>query len=142
MRFFFYVYIWQFCRQLETEATALMLRVVKYKGKVVPVLKKAPRHEDVLEEWRYSSTHSLTSGLDGGEWSDSRPGHFNPRERVTSTHWIGGWVGPCAGLDMVSNREVPSPYRESNPNHPIIQSVTSDLLTVVNSVKGAGITQL
>jgi hypothetical protein len=27
-------------------------------GKVVPVLNEAPRHEDILEEWRYSSTHS------------------------------------------------------------------------------------
>jgi hypothetical protein len=30
----------------------------KGKGKAVPVLKLAPRHEDVLREWRYSSTHS------------------------------------------------------------------------------------
>jgi hypothetical protein len=29
--------------------------------------KWAPRHEGILEEWRYSSTHSLTSALDGGE---------------------------------------------------------------------------
>jgi hypothetical protein len=29
-----------------------------------------------------SSTHSLTSALDGGEWWDSRPGLFTPRERV------------------------------------------------------------
>jgi hypothetical protein len=48
----------------------------------------------VLGEWRYSSTHSLTSALDGGEWSASRPGHFTPRERVPGTHWIGGWVSP------------------------------------------------
>jgi hypothetical protein len=33
----------------------------KGKGKVV----WAPRHEGVLGEWRYSSTHSLTSALDG-----------------------------------------------------------------------------
>jgi len=32
-----------------------------------------PRHEGVLGEWRYSSTHSLTSVLDGGEWSASSP---------------------------------------------------------------------
>jgi hypothetical protein len=29
--------------------------------------------------WRYSSTHSLTSALDGGEWSASRPGRFTPQ---------------------------------------------------------------
>jgi hypothetical protein len=35
--------------------------------------KWAPRHEGELREWRYSSTHSLTSALDGGERSASRP---------------------------------------------------------------------
>jgi hypothetical protein len=34
----------------------------------------------------------LTSALVGGEWSTSRPGRFNPRERPPGTHWIGGWV--------------------------------------------------
>jgi hypothetical protein len=46
---------------------------------VVPVLlflNWEPRHEGVLGEWRYSSTHSLTSALDGGEWLASRPGRF------------------------------------------------------------------
>jgi hypothetical protein len=50
----------------------------------------APRHEGVLEEWRYSSIQSLTSALYGGEWSDSRPGRFTPREIAFGTHWIGG----------------------------------------------------
>jgi hypothetical protein len=27
----------------------------------------------------YSSTHSLTSALDAGEWSASRPGRFTPQ---------------------------------------------------------------
>jgi hypothetical protein len=30
---------------------------IKGTGKVVAVLNWAPRHEDVLGEWRYSSTH-------------------------------------------------------------------------------------
>jgi hypothetical protein len=42
----------------------------------------APLHEGVLGEWRYSSTHSLTSVLHGGEWSTSRPGRFTPRDRT------------------------------------------------------------
>jgi hypothetical protein len=54
-----------------------------------------------LGEWRYSSTHSLTMVLDGGEWSASRPSRFIPREGAPGTHWIGGWVGPRAVLDMV-----------------------------------------
>jgi hypothetical protein len=36
----------------------------------------------------------LTSALDGGEWSASRPGRFNGGEKAVGTHWIGGWVGP------------------------------------------------
>jgi hypothetical protein len=37
--------------------------------------------EGLLGKWRYSSTHSLTSALDGDEWSASRAGRFTPRER-------------------------------------------------------------
>jgi hypothetical protein len=41
-------------------------------------------------EWRYSSTNSFTSALDGGEWSASRPGRFTARERAAGTLWLGG----------------------------------------------------
>jgi hypothetical protein len=47
----------------------------------------------------------LTSALVGGEWSASRPGRFTPGERAPGTHWIGGWVGPRAGLDDVEKRK-------------------------------------
>jgi hypothetical protein len=83
----------------------------------------ALRHEGVLGEWRYISTHSLTSALDGGEWSASRPGRFTPSERDPGTHWIGGWVGPRAVLDAVVKRKISSPRRESNPRTPIVQPV-------------------
>jgi hypothetical protein len=46
----------------------------------------------------------LTSALDGGEWSASRPCCFTPGERAPGTHWIGGWVGPRAGLDSMKKR--------------------------------------
>jgi hypothetical protein len=46
----------------------------------------------------------LTSALAGGEWSASRPGRFTSRESAPDTHWIGGWVGPTAGLDDVEKR--------------------------------------
>jgi hypothetical protein len=35
----------------------------------------------------------LTSALIGGKRSDSHPGRFDPGERASGTHWIGGWVG-------------------------------------------------
>jgi len=43
-----------------------------------------------IGEQRYSSTHSLTSVLDGHELSASRPGRFTPSERASGTHSIGG----------------------------------------------------
>jgi hypothetical protein len=67
--------------------------------------------------WRVdvSSTPPLTSALEVGEWSASRPGCFYPREMVRGTHWIGGWVGLRAVLDAVVKRKIPRPRRESNP---------------------------
>jgi hypothetical protein len=43
--------------------------------------------------------------LTGGEWSASRPGHFTPEERLSGTNWLGGWVGPRAGLDAMERRK-------------------------------------
>jgi hypothetical protein len=80
-------------------------------------------HEGVLGEWRYNSTNSLTSALDGGEWSSLRPGSFTPWERAPGTHCIGGWVGPRAVLDAVVKRKFPSSHRESNPRTRIVQPV-------------------
>jgi hypothetical protein len=71
----------------------------------------------------YSSTHSLTLSLDGGEWSASHPGRFTPRERAPGTQCIGGWLGPRAVLDAVVKKKIPSFRRESNPGTPIIQPV-------------------
>jgi hypothetical protein len=38
-----------------------------------------------IGEWRYSSTHFLTSALDEDEWSASLPHRFTPRERAHCT---------------------------------------------------------
>jgi hypothetical protein len=49
----------------------------------------------------------ITSVLDGGEWSASRPGHFTREERALVAHWIEGWVGSRAGLNGVEkNRKI------------------------------------
>jgi len=85
------------------------------------------KHHDMrrIGEWRHRSTHSSTAALDGGEWSASRSDRFTHRERASGTHWIGGWVGSRAGLDMASKIKIPSPRRESKPDHPIVQPVAS-----------------
>jgi hypothetical protein len=54
----------------------------------------------------------FTSTLVGGEWSTSRPGRFTPRERASSTHWIGGWVGPRTGLDVEKRKFLTLPGLE------------------------------
>jgi hypothetical protein len=63
----------------------------------------------------------LTSALDGGEWSASRPCRITP-----CTHWIGG-RGPRTGVDDKEKRKISWPYRESNQNssalHPVCQSL-------------------
>jgi hypothetical protein len=41
----------------------------------------------------------LNSELVDGEWSPSRLYRFNPEGINPGTPWIGGWVGPIAGLD-------------------------------------------
>jgi len=69
--------------------------------------------------------HSLTSALDGGEWSASHPSHFTAREIVLSTHWMGGWVGRRAGLNMVSKRKIPGPHLESNTGNLMVQHIVS-----------------
>jgi hypothetical protein len=56
----------------------------------------------------------LTTALGEGEWSASRSCRFNPAEKASSTHWIGGWVGPRAGLDAEEKRKILQ-CRESNP---------------------------
>jgi hypothetical protein len=71
----------------------------------------------------------LTSALDGGEWSASRPVRLTLRERAPSTHWIGDWVGSRAGLGTVVKRKIPSPCRDSNPPiiEPVAQRYTTEL---------------
>jgi hypothetical protein len=114
-------------REMLTRQWKYVQEAVKGKGKckVVPALSFnwAPRHEGLLREWRYSSTDSLTSAVDGGVWSASRPGRFTFRERVPATHCIGGWVGPRDVLDIVVKRKIPSPRRDSKPRTPIAQPV-------------------
>jgi hypothetical protein len=47
-----------------------------------------------------------TPTLVGGERSTSRPGRFTSVEKAPGTHWIGGWVGPRAGLDDIKKRKL------------------------------------
>jgi hypothetical protein len=43
----------------------------------------------------------LTSAVDGGEWSASRPGGFISEETAHGARYVGGWVSTRDGLDAV-----------------------------------------
>jgi hypothetical protein len=68
--------------------------------------------------------HFLNLGTAGGEWSASRTGRFTPGERASSTHWIGGWVNPRAGLDDMEKWKF-LPHLDSNTDPSVVQPVIS-----------------
>jgi hypothetical protein len=57
-----------------------------------------------MGEWRYSSTIlDLSTRCRGVVSFMPRP--LYPGEKAPSTHFIGGWVGPRAGLDAVGGEK-------------------------------------
>jgi len=48
---------------------------------------------------------------------------LHPGEGVTSTLWIGGWVGPRAGLDVVE-KIASAPARNLDPSYPSCSLIT------------------
>jgi hypothetical protein len=91
----------------------------------VPVLNLAPRHEGVLVEWSYSSTYSLTSVLDGDEWSASLPGRFIPRVKSPLYPLDRRLGGPQSRSGRGGEGKNSQPCRESNTDHPIVQPAAS-----------------
>jgi hypothetical protein len=66
----------------------------------------------------------LDPALVAGEWLASRPCHFTPGERVSGTHFIGGWVDPKPSLDMEKWKCLTLPGLELlNLHHPANQPV-------------------
>jgi hypothetical protein len=65
---------------------------------------QALRHEGI---WGSGciDPYFFTSALAVVEWSASCPGRFIPEERTPAAHWMGGWVGPSAGLEDVEKRK-------------------------------------
>jgi hypothetical protein len=84
----------------------------------------ASKAMEALAGRRYSSYSFLTSALDGGDWSASRPGRaLPPGKGPPGTHWTGGYVGPRAGMDTEDRGKILRPCRGSNPDRPVVQTV-------------------
>jgi hypothetical protein len=103
------------------------------RGEVTGRGKVHPRrgHEGPEGEYRYSSTLSLTSALDGGQWLTSRPGRFTPvRNPVPIIQDVGWAPGPVStgaknlasqpGFDPRSVQPVASRYTDYATRHTII----------------------
>jgi hypothetical protein len=71
------------------------------------------RHEEI---WSRAGIAPilLTSALDGGEWSASRPYRFTP-----GTHSIGDWVDPGIGLNAVEKRKALHRPAQNPAVHPV-----------------------
>jgi len=63
-----------------------------YRNIPVYVVFPTTRHEGREGEQRYNSPLSLTSALDRGGWSTSRPGRFNPEKDPVPTVQVAGWI--------------------------------------------------
>jgi hypothetical protein len=55
----------------------------------------------------------LTSEIDGGVWSASRPGQFSSCKYLV-TRWMEGWMDPSASLEAVAKIEYLFPASAGN----------------------------
>jgi len=55
---------------------------------------------DARSPERQIKPRNLTSALDGGKLSSSRPSHLTPSYVLTGTRWIGRWGSPSACPDV------------------------------------------
>lgn len=63
----------------------------------------------------------LTTALDSSEWLASYPGPFTLWDWVPIHPWIGGWVSPLAGLEVLGKRKtfpLPGSERRSSSPYP------------------------
>ena len=81
----------------------LLILIVKVKVKVKCTLVQAVRPIGRVEVYLYSF---LTTAQEGMKGQRHAPAALYPRERH-STHCIGGWMGPVAGLDGCGKSRLP-----------------------------------
>lgn len=80
--------------------TAILSETQSYSIEFVPPV----RHEGGEGSRRIVSLSWLA--LYGVEWLPSSPGRFAPREEIHRTHWIGEWLCPRVGQDLLKKRKI------------------------------------
>jgi hypothetical protein len=92
--------------------SGIPIKVQVNDGKVHPIT----GHESPEGEYRYSSTLSLTSALDGGGWSTPRPGRFTPGKQTRCPLYrrLGVTQDPSGRVRKIS----PLPGFDRRPSYP------------------------
>jgi hypothetical protein len=96
----------------------------------------ALRHEGVVGEWKYLLHAFLRAGLDGGEWSASRPGHFTPQEKspwCPLDRMLGGPQSRSESGDEEKHSQ-PLPELETPIIPPVAQRYSTELSRLLNIV--------
>jgi hypothetical protein len=76
------------------------------------------RHSGAKGERRYSSYSFLTSALDRVSGQRYASAAVYPGKMAPGTHWIGGWVGPRAGLDTEARGKI---FESAGDQTPVVQ---------------------
>jgi hypothetical protein len=84
----------------------------------------ATRHGGAWGERRYSSYSFMTSALDGGEWSASRPGRVLPPGKGPPVPIVqeAGWAPETVWTQRIEEKSF-APAGDRNPDRPVVQPV-------------------
>jgi hypothetical protein len=96
--------------------------MIKLKAKLsLGLIKRTPGHEEV---WGSGDTAQpfLTSALDGGLWSASRPWHCDTRETSRRIYCMWGWVDSRVYLDIMEKKERRKPVTPDRNRTPTSRS--------------------
>ena len=78
--------------------------------------------------------NSVNSALDGGEWSNSRPGLFSPRERNPQYPFSGRLGGPQSRQDVSGKRKSSNPAGYQTLYCPACNLVATDFSLLFNAM--------
>jgi hypothetical protein len=110
------------CTNVSEKPTANKFRVKAVRHKLTSTVHPKRGREGPEGDYRYSSTLSLTSAIDGSGWSTPRPGRSTPGKETSyvlqEVGWEQGWSGrvrkisPPPGFDTQTVQSVASRYTD------------------------------